>query len=1257
MCSFLLVSWVLRNLAVINTYLKSRGPDATSLYRNERFELLFNHLHMTGAERLQPLFLSSAEQGTEQHAHVEKKEQEGELFATFNGEIYNWAELRDEHADAFRSESFKIRSDGDVILPLYKKYGPAFLKLLDGEFAIVVVDQQRGRIVVSTDVFGTKPLYVATYPAPDRGPAVGQENQANAVPVSAPEAAATTHFGVSVYRRAGSPAPDDAQKPRKSLGLPNLRLLDSFPLFEFDLRQYKTTTGDAVAAFEKAIRKRVRTSLHPPFLGLSSGYDAGAVHLALTKEKIPHYYYTIMGKEDMQIVERRNEFADANSYGTIIDYSYNMFQQVRTYLMACAEPYEFTPFSRKHVGRTTVVDDDASMGLAQIMGVARQMGTLVYLTGSGADEVLSDYGFNGTRIFPQSTTGGRFPDNLAEVFPWRIFFLGTMRDYIMKEELVGGAFGIEARYPFLDKEFVQETLWLAAELKNSEYKKVLHDFFEQNAYPFKHRDKTGFSSAENRILSPQSLVYEMTDYFAHGIEKAKIVDPINVELVVSTAREGGRAGGANRKTQQAPAEEDEERPRRIGGASSDLSVLQNHKHAFQKRQKERMLSQQIGYTRRYWGLDTLSEGDFGRDLFVSFYTPLLQIEKDTSDVCWKDFNGYAIHIMNDDYLRERERIEREEDDKEFFDVRGSGARKMVGGGGGEGARGPRADTYSSMNYTVLSEVGTESAANAVFNGESEVAEKMLESEMNKEGGGGPVTLPQGGGAHHQQLYVDPVVHRDPGDNFFRSVGYWAARLLDDFAFLRSLLQPHLGALMQEQETALHVKRELNEGLKILVVDAEPDVERKGFAVTERLVDSLPHSMQLHTIQFEIESPVMFHRHGCGTRRNLVNSFLNLGLGEKIVVPAGLPTDPHPEILEACPLFQWPQGGAEDHSGSTGGKGNQRKTLEARFNAIDFPSAGAVGPGSKSNEDSSADASSSSPMCGHYFRREKFAAYQDGRQDIRMPHFSTHYNMPQEGFIFGRVSLLKKLLLFIKTWKRFAAENCQATHRVPIRESDLGAAGARADHLYSEDPDAQKEHRRKDVTVRGMVRRRRGFQLESSGEDTGASSPILAVRHAALDYRCKTSFLLHLYFLLNPEEIELDYEGALIMTIDGFTNHIWHQDYGLLYITWDHLLCFSTGSEAFRSSRELLYDYWDQYGAVELPTEKRREYFQRLQAYDEVGRVRWQQALDFDNQLRRMFGINQEVGGEEEVHRGKGGFNLASDLALGEEILTQIRARI
>ena len=51
-------------------------------------------------------------------------------------------------------------------------------------------------------------------------------------------------------------------------------------------------------------------------------------------------------------------------------------------------------------------------------------------------------------------------EELSSFFPWRSAFLGTQRDYLMKEEVVAGSHGLEARYPFLDRQVVQEFLWL-----------------------------------------------------------------------------------------------------------------------------------------------------------------------------------------------------------------------------------------------------------------------------------------------------------------------------------------------------------------------------------------------------------------------------------------------------------------------------------------------------------------------------------------------------------------------------------------------------------------------------------------------------------------------------------------------------------------------------------------------------------------------------------------------------------------------------
>lgn len=77
--------------------------------------------------------------------------------------------------------------------------------------------------------------------------------------------------------------------------------------------------------------------------------------------------------------------------------------------------------------------DPASSGLSFILQEVRRRGILVYLSGTGADEIISDYGHAGKKIFPHSNFGGLFPEDLREIYPWEAFFLGTQRDYLMKE--------------------------------------------------------------------------------------------------------------------------------------------------------------------------------------------------------------------------------------------------------------------------------------------------------------------------------------------------------------------------------------------------------------------------------------------------------------------------------------------------------------------------------------------------------------------------------------------------------------------------------------------------------------------------------------------------------------------------------------------------------------------------------------------------------------------------------------------------------
>jgi asparagine synthase (glutamine-hydrolysing) len=80
----------------------------------------------------------------------------GDVVAVFNGELYNFAELRDDLAA--HGHDVRGRGDTPVIPHLYEQYGTAFVERLDGMFAIALWDGPRRRLVLARDRLGKKPL-------------------------------------------------------------------------------------------------------------------------------------------------------------------------------------------------------------------------------------------------------------------------------------------------------------------------------------------------------------------------------------------------------------------------------------------------------------------------------------------------------------------------------------------------------------------------------------------------------------------------------------------------------------------------------------------------------------------------------------------------------------------------------------------------------------------------------------------------------------------------------------------------------------------------------------------------------------------------------------------------------------------------------------------------------------------------------------------------------------------------------------------
>ena len=134
-------------LAVVNAMLDAiahRGPDDRAVSRPAA-GVVFGHV------RLSIIDLSSAGRQPMTGA--------GEKQLIFNGEIYNYVELRRELGDSY---DFRSRSDTEVILAAYDKWGARCVERLDGMFAFALWDARARAVLLARDRVGIKPLYVAS---------------------------------------------------------------------------------------------------------------------------------------------------------------------------------------------------------------------------------------------------------------------------------------------------------------------------------------------------------------------------------------------------------------------------------------------------------------------------------------------------------------------------------------------------------------------------------------------------------------------------------------------------------------------------------------------------------------------------------------------------------------------------------------------------------------------------------------------------------------------------------------------------------------------------------------------------------------------------------------------------------------------------------------------------------------------------------------------------------------------------------------
>src|SRR5512140_2621012 len=130
-------------LAAMTSAIAHRGPDADGFYFGPGVGL--------GHRRLSIIDLATGDQPL--------SNEDGTIWVVFNGEIYNFADIRIELEQY--GHRFRTHTDTEVIVHAYEQWGDAAVERFRGMFAFALWDEPRRRLLLVRDRVGIKPLYYA----------------------------------------------------------------------------------------------------------------------------------------------------------------------------------------------------------------------------------------------------------------------------------------------------------------------------------------------------------------------------------------------------------------------------------------------------------------------------------------------------------------------------------------------------------------------------------------------------------------------------------------------------------------------------------------------------------------------------------------------------------------------------------------------------------------------------------------------------------------------------------------------------------------------------------------------------------------------------------------------------------------------------------------------------------------------------------------------------------------------------------------
>jgi asparagine synthase (glutamine-hydrolysing) len=422
----------LRQVALeMSKLMRHRGPDWSGIYADDKAILAHERLAIVDIDHgAQPLL-----------------SQDGNLVLAVNGEIYNHKQLKAQLGDKY---SYQTNSDCEVILALYQEYGCDFLDKLNGIFAFVLYDKAKDSYLIGRDHMGIIPLYS------------GHDSTGNLYIASEMKALMPICKTVSEFQPGQYYYSKDERHTQ---------------YYQRDWRDYDAVKDNPASidelrtALEAAVKRQLMSDV-PYGVLLSGGLDSSiisAITQIYAKHRVenddktdawwPQLHSFAVGLEGAPDLIAAKKVADA--IGTIHHEIHFTFQEG---LDAIKEVIY-------HLETYDVTTIRAATPMYLMARKIKAMGIKMVLSGEGADEL-----FGGYLYFHKAPNAEAFHEELVRKLDKLHLF-----DCLRANKSMA-AWGLEARVPFLDKEFIDVAMRINPEAKMSKdgrmEKHILRQAFE-----------------------------------------------------------------------------------------------------------------------------------------------------------------------------------------------------------------------------------------------------------------------------------------------------------------------------------------------------------------------------------------------------------------------------------------------------------------------------------------------------------------------------------------------------------------------------------------------------------------------------------------------------------------------------------------------------------------------------------------------------------------------------------------------------------